>query len=72
MVKKNYRPVSILNSVSKLSEKLIQNQLNPFFDDQLSKYLCGYGKGNSTQYVLLKLIEFWKKYSNNHGYSVTV
>ena len=32
MAKKNYRPVSILNSVSKLFEKLIQKQLNPFFD----------------------------------------
>ena len=30
MAKKNYRPVSILNSVSKLFEKLIQKQLNRF------------------------------------------
>ena len=30
MAKKNYRPVSILNSVSKLFEKRIQKQLNPF------------------------------------------
>ena len=68
----NYRPVSILNSVSKLFEKLIQKQLNPFFDDKLSEYLCGYRKGNSTQYALLNLIESWKKYRDNHGYSAAV
>ena len=72
MSKKNYRPVSILNSVSKLFEKLIQKQLNPFFDTKLSKYLCGYRKGNSTQYALLKLIESWKKYRDSNGYSAAV
>ena len=72
MSKKNYRPVSILNSISKLFEKLIQQQLNPFFDQKLSKYLCGYRKRNSTQYALLNLIESWKKYRENNGYSAAV
>ena len=70
--KKNYRPISILNSVSKLFEKLIQRQLNPFFDDRLSDHLCGYRKGYSTQYALLKLIEKWKKFGDEKGYSVAV
>ena len=30
--KKNHRPISILNSKSKLFEKIIDHQLNPFFD----------------------------------------
>ena len=60
--KKNYRPISILNSISKLFEKLIQNQLNPFFDKKLSEHLCGYRKGYTTQYALLNLIESWKKF----------
>ena len=72
MAKKNYRPVSILNSVSKLFEKLIQKQLNLFFDKKLSQYLCGYRKGNSTQYALLNLIESWKKYRDNHGFNAAV
>ena len=72
MTKKSYRPMSILNSVSKLFEKLIQKQLNHFFDDKSSKYLCGYQKGNSTQYALLSLIESWKKYRDNHGYSAAM
>ena len=54
---KKYRPISILNSVSKLFEKLVQRKLNPFFDDRLSDHLCGYLKGHSTTYDLLKLIE---------------
>ena len=48
MAKKNYRAVSILNSVSKLFEKLKQKQLNPFFDKTLCENLCGYRKGKST------------------------
>ena len=72
MAKKNYRPVSILNSVSKLFEKLIQKQLNPFFDKKLCENLCGYRKGKSTQYALLNLIECWEKYRDNHGYSAAV
>ena len=36
-------------------------RLNPFFDQHLSQYLCGYSKGYTTQYVFLKLIESWKK-----------
>ena len=59
--KKTYHPTSILNSVSKLFEKLIQRQLNPFFDDKLSDLLCGYQKVYANQYGLLKLIENWKK-----------
>ena len=70
--KKNYRPISILRSVSKLFERLIQNQLSPFFDQNLSQYLCGYRKGYTTQYALLKLIESWKKVRDNGGHSAAV
>ena len=70
--KKNYRPISILNSISKLFEKLIQNQLNPFFDKKLSEHLCGYRKGYTTQYALLNLIESWKKFRDKKGYAAAV
>ena len=46
--KKNYRPISILKSVSKLFEKLIHKQLSPFFEKQLNQLLCGYRKGYAT------------------------
>ena len=38
-VKKNYRPISLLNSVSKLFEKLIQRQLNQLTSMWLSERL---------------------------------
>ena len=57
----NYRPISVLPSVSKIFERIIQNQFSSFIDEFLSPYLCGYRKGFNTQYALLSLIEKWKK-----------
>ena len=52
----NYRPVSVLPSVSKIFERIIQKQFSSFIDNFLSPYLCGYRKGFNTQYALLSLI----------------
>ena len=57
----NYRPVSVLHSVSKNFERIIQNQFSNHVDEFLSPYLRGYRKGFNTQYALLSLIEKWKK-----------
>ena len=40
--KKYQRPISILNSISKIFEKLIQSQLSPFFFCKLNENPCGY------------------------------
>ena len=40
--KKNYRPVSVLNTVSKLFEKLLYKQFVTYIDQHLSQYLCVY------------------------------
>ena len=42
--KKNYRPISISRSVSKIFENLLQKQLSSLFDQHLSQLLCGYKK----------------------------
>ena len=68
----NYRPVSVLPSVSKIFERIIQKQFSNFVDQFLSPYLCGYRKGYNTQYALLSLIEKWKKELDNKGYTVAV
>ena len=65
----NYRPVSVLPSVSKIFERIIQKQFSNFVDQFLSPYLCGYRKGYNTQYALLSLIEKWKKGLDNKGYA---
>ena len=57
---KNYRPISVLPSVSKVYERLIQNQLMEHLNKYLSPFLCGYRKGYSTQHALTSLIEKWR------------
>ena len=63
----NYRPVSVLPTVSKIFERLMYKQISSFIDKYLSKYLCGYRKGYSAQTALISLIEKWKKRINNGG-----
>ena len=42
--KTNYRPVSILPSLSKTYERLIYNQINQTTENALSKFQCGFCK----------------------------
>ena len=59
--KGNYRPVSILPSISKIFERNMYDQISAYIDKHLSKYLCGFRKGYSTQYCLIIMLEKWKK-----------
>ena len=59
-LKDNYRPVSILSSMSKIFERLMRSQINEFMEDKLSIFLCGYRKGMGAQNCLLYLISKWK------------
>ena len=54
--KPNYRPVSILPSLSKVYEKVIYNQLSNYSDSFLNNILCGFPKAHSTQHALFKLL----------------
>ena len=66
---KNYRPVSILHVVSKIFEKIMQNQMNDYVESMLSPFLCGFRKGYSTQYALVYLIEKWKETLDKGGFA---
>ena len=57
----NYRPISILPTFSKIFEKIIFDQINPFFQDKFSKFLCGFRKGFSTQTSLIRLLHKWQQ-----------
>ena len=59
LLAKNYRPVSVLPTVTKIFERLMQSQLNEHTNQFLSPFLCGYGTGFITQTALLSLIEKW-------------
>ena len=55
--KENYRPVTILNTFSKVLECYILEQLTPFFDKTISQFLSAYRKNVDYQNVLLLLME---------------
>ena len=53
-------PVSVLPTFAKVFRKIIRRKMSIFVEKNLSPYMCGYGKGFSTQQALLPLIESWK------------
>ena len=63
MNKKKYRPISILPSISKIYERIMQSQISKFIETHLHINMCGYRNGYSTQFALLTLVEKWKKNS---------
>ena len=70
--KENYGPVSVLPIISKVFEKLMQNQINLHIKSFLSPYLCGYRKGFNSQHAFISLIERWQKSLDNEGYGGAV
>ena len=58
---KNYRPVTLLNGFSKIYKRFLHDSLSNFTDKILSKFVSAYRKSYSSNHVLLKLIEEWKK-----------
>ena len=63
--KENYRPASILPSVSKIFERNMLEQISIYIDKYLSPYLCGFRKGYSTQHSLIVMLEKWRKALDN-------
>ena len=66
-VEKNFRPVSVLNTFSKIYEKIMKQQLVVYLDTTLSVFIGAYRKAYGTQHVLIRLLEDWKtKLDNNY------
>ena len=65
---KNYRLVSVLSSVSKIFERILQRQVSSYADQFLSTVMCGYRKVFSTQQALLSLIERSRYTLDQNGY----
>ena len=61
-IKRKYRPVSILLSLSKIFLKKILKQIL-----HLKRYQCGFRKGFSTQHCLLAMLENWKRSADDNG-----
>ena len=58
--KSNYRPISILASLSKVFEKIIYEQIMSFIEPKLNRLLCGFRKKHGTQHALFLLIKRWQ------------
>ena len=63
----NYRPISILPTLSKIYERCMYDQMYKYFDQILSKYQCGFRQGYNTQYCLLMMVEKWKEVFDKSG-----
>ena len=59
--KENYRPVSLLPTVSRLFQGDMSNQINSYIEKYNSPYLFGFRKGHSTEQCLIVMLEQWKK-----------
>ena len=66
---KNYRPVSLVPTISKLFEKNMYHEIMQFIEKSLSPYLFGFRKGHSTENCLLTMLENWKKILDDKGYA---
>ena len=62
----NIRSVSILNTFSKIYEKVIKDQLVSRLGKYLSPFISAYQKGYSTQHVLTRLVEEWRERLDNN------
>ena len=65
--KANYRPISLLPIVSKVFERIIAKQIEPFINTWLSKLLCGFRKSFSTQHSIINMIRKWQSCLNTSG-----
>ena len=68
-MKNNYRPVSILPSVSKIYERCIYDQINGYFQLLFSKLQCEFRKKINAQHCLLVLIEKYCEVLDKLGYA---
>ena len=66
--KLNYRPVSLLNVFSKILERWTQEKIGPHVNKILSKFISAYRKKHSSNHVLLRLLEEWKKHLDDKNF----
>ena len=62
----NFRPVRVLSVFSKIFQAVIKNQLALYLENIFSSFLSAYRENYSTQHVLIRLVEEWKKHLDNN------
>ena len=55
----NYRPISILNTINKIFEKILHARLTKYIDDfdLIYKYQFGFRKNHSTELALIEMVD---------------
>jgi hypothetical protein len=68
MNKKNYRPVSVLPSISKLYEQCLEDQIIDYFEENniFNNFLSGYRKGHGCHTILTKFVTDIKLHLDNN------
>ena len=61
IVRKDFRPVSLLPIISKLFEKVMYEPILLYMEKYLSPYLFGFRKGHITEQFLIVMLEIWEK-----------
>ena len=59
--KSNYRPISVLPTISKFYERAIFDQLMEYLNNHFNPLLSTFRSGFGCQTALLRIIEDWKK-----------
>ena len=70
--KENYRPISVLPLISKIFERIIQDQLYEYLEKYLNSILCRFREGHSTQHALFKLLQAWQEELDKDGFVGTI
>ena len=65
--KENFRPISVLSSLSKIYERVLSQQVLPFMIPKFSNLLCAFRECHSTQHALIRLVEQCRKCPDNRG-----
>ena len=60
-IRGNFRPISVLSSLSKLYERVLSQQIVPFMVPNFSNLLCAFRENHSSQHALLRLVEQSRK-----------
>ena len=63
----NFRPISVLPTVSKLFERRMDKQVVSYITPFLSSLLCGFRKGYSAQHALVRLLDKFKRSLDEGG-----
>ena len=63
----NFRPVSTLNTFSKINEKIVKDSLISKMEHPFSPFISVYHKSFSTEHVLIRLLEEWRNKLDNNN-----